>query len=169
MVGKFGEEGKKAGKALTEKFLEQTPAIASLREMIKDALVESERWEGGTMQVNWKRRWIKGLDGRMVHVRSPHAALNTLLQSAGALICKKWVVEVEKLLIAEGLKHGWDGDFAYMMWCHDEIQVACRTDEIADRVIELSQVAMRLVGDHWNFRCVLDTEGNKGANWAECH
>ncbi|MGL5643165.1 MAG: DNA polymerase [Metamycoplasmataceae bacterium] len=118
IVGKFGDEGKKAGKALTEKFLEQTPAIAALREMIKGALIESERWEGGTMQVKWKRKWIKGLDGRMVHVRSPHAALNTLLQSAGALICKKWIVEWEKGMIAAGYKHGWDGDFCFMAWVH---------------------------------------------------
>ncbi|UTQ78159.1 DNA polymerase [Aeromonas phage JELG-KS1] len=169
IVGKFGEEGKKAGKALTEKFLEQTPAIASLREMIKEALVESERWEGGTMQVKWKRRWIKGLDGRMVHVRSPHAALNTLLQSAGGLICKKWIVEWEKGMVDAGYKHGWDGDFCFMAWVHDEAQLACRTDEIADAAIRIAQEAMRRVGDHWAFKCVLDTEGKKGANWAECH
>lgn len=118
IVGMFGEAGKKAGKALTEKFLEQTPAIASLREMIKETLVASERWEGGTMQVAWKRRWIRGLDGRRVHVRSPHAALNTLLQSAGGLICKKWIIEWDNGMRAAGYKHGWDGDYCFMAWVH---------------------------------------------------
>ncbi|MGL5707597.1 MAG: DNA polymerase, partial [Aeromonas sp.] len=169
IVGVFGEAGKKKGKELTEKFLEQTPAIAALREQLKEALVESEKWQGGTMQVKWKRKWIRGLDGRRINVRSPHSALNFLLQSAGALICKKWIVEVEKLLIAEGYVHGWDGDFAYMGWIHDEVQIACRTDAIADRVIELCQVAMRQVGEHWNFKCTLDTEGKKGKHWADCH
>lgn len=120
-------------------------------------------------QVKWKRRWIKGLDGRKVHVRSPHAALNTLLQSAGALICKLWIIKTEEMLVEKGLKHGWDGDFAYMAWIHDEIQVACRTEEIAKTVIEVAQEAMRWVGEHWNFRCLLDTEGKMGANWKECH
>lgn len=157
------------GKRLIKNFLEQTPAIAALREAITDTLVKDSKWVGGEQRVTWKRRWVRGLDGRKVHVRSPHAALNTLLQSAGALICKLWIVETERLLLAEGLRHGWDGDFAYMAWVHDEIQVAARTQEIADKVVELAQQAMRIVGDHFEFRCQLDTEGKTGANWAVCH
>lgn len=105
----------------------------------------------------------------MVNVRSPHAALNTLLQSAGALICKEWIVETEKLLLKEGYKHGWDGDFAYMAWVHDEIQVACRTQEIAEKTVTLAQQAMRNVQEFFKFKCQLDTEGKIGKNWADCH
>lgn len=157
------------GKRLIKNFLEQTPAIAALREAITDTLVKDSKWVGGEQKVTWKRRWVRGLDGRKVHVRSPHAALNTLLQSAGALICKLWIIETERLLLEAGLKHGWDGDFAYMAWVHDEIQVAARTQEIADKVVELAQQAMRIVGDHFEFRCQLDTEGKTGANWKDCH
>lgn len=168
-IGQIVGAGKERGKELKKKFLENTPAIAQLREAIQKGLVESSKWVAGEQQVKWKRRWIRGLDGRRVHVRSPHAALNTLLQSAGALICKLWIVRVEEMLLEAGLKHGWDGDFAYMAWIHDEIQVACRTPEIAQQVIDVSQEAMRWVGEHWNFRCRLDTEGKMGANWKECH
>lgn len=168
-IGQIVGAGKERGKELKKKFLENTPAIAALREGIQQTLVESSRWVAGEQKVKWKRRWIKGLDGRKVHVRSPHAALNTLLQSAGALICKLWIVETEELLLKAGLKHGWDGDFAYMAWVHDEIQVACRTTEIAQQVIDIAQQAMRNVGDHFKFRCRLDTEGKMGPNWAVCH
>lgn len=168
-IGQIVGAGKERGKELKKKFLENTPAIAQLREAIQQGLVESSKWVAGEQQVKWKRRWIRGLDGRRVHVRSPHAALNTLLQSAGALICKLWIVRVEEMLLEAGLKHGWDGDFAYMAWIHDEIQVACRTPEIAQQVIDISQQAMRWVGEHWNFRCRLDTEGKMGPNWAVCH
>ena len=168
-IGQIVGAGKERGKELKKKFLENTPAIAALREGIQQTLVESSRWVAGEQKVKWKRRWIKGLDGRKVHVRSPHAALNTLLQSAGALICKLWIVETEELLLKAGLKHGWDGDFAYMAWIHDEIQVACRTEEIAQQVIDIAQQAMRNVGEHFKFRCRLDTEGKMGANWKECH
>lgn len=168
-IGQIVGAGKERGKELKKKFLENTPAIAALREAIQQGLVESSKWVAGEQQVKWKRRWIRGLDGRRVHVRSPHAALNTLLQSAGALICKLWIVRVEEMLLEAGLKHGWDGDFAYMAWVHDEIQVACRTPEIAQQVIDISQQAMRWVGEHWNFRCRLDTEGKMGPNWAVCH
>lgn len=165
IVGGTAEDGKR----LIKNFLEQTPAIAALREAITGTLVKDSKWVGGEQKVTWKRRWVRGLDGRKVHVRSPHAALNTLLQSAGALICKLWIVKTERLLLEAGLKHGWDGDFAYMAWVHDEIQVAARTQEIADKVVELAQQAMRNVGDHFNFRCQLDTEGKTGANWKDCH
>lgn len=165
IVGGTAEDGKR----LIKNFLEQTPAIAALREAITGTLVKDSKWVGGEQKVTWKRRWVRGLDGRKVHVRSPHAALNTLLQSAGALICKLWIVETERLLLEAGLKHGWDGDFAYMAWVHDEIQVAARTQEIADKIVELAQTAMRNVGDHFNFRCQLDTEGKTGANWKDCH
>jgi DNA polymerase-1 len=32
------------------------------------------------------------LDGRRTYVRHEHAALNSLLQSAGAIICKRWII-----------------------------------------------------------------------------
>lgn len=116
IVGGTAEDGKR----LIKNFLEQTPAIAALREAITGTLVKDSKWVGGEQKVTWKRRWVRGLDGRKVHVRSPHAALNTLLQSAGALICKLWIVETERLLLEAGLKHGWDGDFAYMAWVHKQ-------------------------------------------------
>lgn len=160
---------KAEGKRLKTKFLDNTPAIAALRESIQQTLVSSSKWVGGEQQVTWKRRWIKGLDGRKVHVRYPHAALNTLLQSAGALICKLWIIETERLMVEAGYKHGWDGDFAYMAWVHDEVQIACRTQEIAEDAVRIAQTAMRLVGEAFKFRCVLDTEGKIGKNWLECH
>lgn len=168
-TGQIVGKGKEEGKRLKTKFLENTPAIAALRENIQQALVAESKWVGKEQQVKWKRRWIKGLDGRKVHVRSPHAALNTLLQSAGALVCKLWIIETERLMIESGYKHGWDGDFAYMAWVHDEVQIACRTQGIAEDACRIAQQAMRIVGDAFKFRCVLDTEGKIGANWYDCH
>lgn len=169
IVGKFGEEGKKAGQALIKQFLENTPAIAALREQVSATLIKEAKWVGGTQQIKWKRKWIRGLDGRKINVRSPHSALNSLLQSAGALICKKWIVEWNKGMEAAGYKHGWDGGYCFMAWVHDEAQLACRTHEIAVHAIHIAQEAMRKVGTDWNFRCPLDTEGKIGGNWAECH
>ncbi len=169
IVGKFGDEGKKAGKELTTRFMEQTPAIATLREAIAETLIADSKWVGGTQQIKWKRKWVRGLDGRQIHVRSPHSALNSLLQSAGALICKKWIVVWDRMMQEAGYKHGWDGDYTFMAWVHDEAQLGCRTQEIAEKAIVIAQAAMREVGESWNFRCPLDTEGKIGPNWAVCH
>lgn len=51
----------------------------------------------------------------------------------------------------------------------DEIQVACRTHEIAEKVVETAQRAMRNVQRKFNFKCQLDTDGKIGANWYETH
>lgn len=153
------------GKQIKRKFLKATPAIKNLRDAVQSALVEVDKGR----VVRWKRRYLRGLDGRLLHVRSPHSALNLLLQSAGALICKKWIVRTEERLLARGLKHGWDGDFAYMAWVHDEIQVACRTKEIAQIVCDEAQAAMRDAQEFFQFRVQLDTEGIIGKNWCDCH
>lgn len=117
-----------------------TPAIKNLRKAIEGVLVK-ETYHGKITR--WKRHYLKGLDGRLLHVRSIHSALNLLLQSAGALVCKYWIVRTEERLLDRGLKHGWEGDFALMAWIHDEQQVACRTRQIAEIVVQEAQLAMR--------------------------
>ena len=164
-IGKIINGDAKEGKQVKRKFLKATPAIKNLREAVQDALAVTERGK----VIKWKRHYLKGLDGRRLHVRSLHSALNLLLQSAGALICKKWIVRTEERLLELGLKHGWDGDFCYMAWVHDEIQVACRTKEIAEIVVREAQQAMRDTQEFFNFRVQLDTEGKIGKNWADCH
>lgn len=171
----------RAGKALKEKFFKAIPAYKDLVEDISHSLVSSSEWVGGTHKVKWRKRYhpdspqleithcVLGLDRRVIYVRSEHSALNTLLQSAGALICKKWVCLVEENMRKAGYKHGWDGDFAMMAWVHDECQIACRTKEIAEDCCRIAQESMRQTQAFFNFKCQLDTEGKIGRNWADCH
>ena len=51
----------------------------------------------------------------------------------------------------------------------DEIQIACRTKEIAELVVSTAQAAMRKTQEILGFRMQLDTEGKIGQNWADCH
>lgn len=169
------------GKRLKEKFFKAVPAIKKLRQAIERTLITSSEWVGGVNKVTWRKRVhpdnsnlsithsILGLDRRVIYVRSPHSALNTLLQSAGALICKKWVCLVEENMRKAGYKHGWDGDFALMAWVHDEVQVACRTKEIAEDCVRIAQESMRQTQEFFKFNCQLDTEGKIGDNWYSCH
>lgn len=167
IVGGSAEEGK----TLIRSFLTKIPAIQKLRQDIKKALIESTKWNGHDHQqdIKWKRNYIKGLDGRKIYVRSPHAALNTILQGAGALICKQWIVHTDNLIRAQGYTHGWHGDYCLMAYIHDETQWACRTQEVADVVQKASQEAMKLTERDFLFKCHLDTESKTGATWADCH
>lgn len=178
-IGKIVGKGKEEGKRLKDKFLKATPALKTLRDTIESSLVSSSTWIGGINKVTWKKRLfsngidythcVKGLDGRPIYVRSPHCALNTILQSAGALVCKLWMVRWEENMRKAGYKHGWDGDFCCMAWVHDEGQYACRTREIAEACVRIAQESMRQVQQEFNFRAQLDTEGKIGNNWYECH
>lgn len=154
-VGQIVGGDSAAGKKLKTKFLKGLPALKYL----KDAVQLKAKQEG----------CLRGLDGRMIHIRSAHASLNTLLQSAGALVCKQWVVLVEKHLQALGLKHGFTGDYALCAWSHDEIQVACRTKEIADIVSSIATAAVTEAGEVFNFRCRLNGEAKQGLTWADTH
>ena len=182
--GKLGEVingTAKDGKALKERFFNAVPAYKELCSDIERTLITSSEWVGGVNKVTWRERVhpdnsnlsithsILGLDRRVVYVRSPHSALNTLLQSAGALICKKWVCLVEENMRKAGYKHGWDGDFAMMAWVHDETQIACRTREIAEDCVRIAQESMRQTQEFFKFNCQLDTEGKIGTNWFDCH
>lgn len=163
-IGKIIHGDAKDGKRLKRKFLEQTPAIAKLKDSIKGVLVEKEMY--GKV-IKWKRKYLKGLDGRPLKVRSLHSALNLLLQSAGALVCKYWICRLEERLIAKGLNHG--TDFQFMAWIHDECQIGCRNKEIAEIVVAEAQEAMRDSQRHFKFRIQLDTDGKIGNNWCDCH
>jgi len=152
------------GAELRKKFLKETPAIKKLQSYVKNLLSE---YDVGLRQRKWKTRYLKGLDGRLLYTRSIHSALNLLLQSAGAIICKYWIVRTEERLLNLGLDHG--KDFQLMAWVHDEQQIACRNKDIAEIVVREAQEAMRDTQKYYNFKCQLDTEGIIGHNWYECH
>lgn len=141
------------GKQLKSKFLRSLPALGRLVEAVGAAA---------------KRGYLVGLDGRAIHVRSSHAALNTLLQGAGALVCKQWLVFLEAEL-QKHFKHGWDGDYCFCAWSHDEVQIACRTEEIAQKVAQIATDCVLLAGQHFNFRCPTAGESKIGKTWADTH
>lgn len=152
------------GAELRKKFLKATPAIKKLQSYVKNLLSE---YNVELRERTWKTRYLRGLDGRLLYTRSIHSALNLLLQSAGAIVCKYWIVRTEERLLSLGLDHG--KDFQLMAWVHDEQQIACRTHEIAEIVVREAQEAMRDTQKYYHFNCQLDTEGIIGHNWAECH
>ncbi|MDN8037437.1 DNA polymerase [Burkholderia vietnamiensis] len=144
---------KRRGAALKEKFLASLPALKKLKEAVEKAA---------------KRGYLIGLDGRRVMVRSAHAALNTLLQGAGALVSKQWVIEVFEEAERRGLKYGWDGDWTLMGYIHDEMQFGVR-EGLEQEFGEMVIACARKAGDFFKFRCPIDAEFKVGANWRDCH
>ena len=115
-----------------------------------------------------ERGYLIGLDGRRLPIRSAHAALNTLLQSAGALISKRWWLECFIEAGKKGLKYGWDGDFTCLGYIHDELQWAVR-EEKAEEFGEMVVAAAATAGEFYNFKCPIGAEFKIGRNWCDTH
>jgi DNA polymerase I-like protein with 3'-5' exonuclease and polymerase domains len=150
-IGAVVGAGAREGKRLKEAFLSATPALAKLRDAVAKAS---------------SRGYLIGLDGRKLHVRSEHAALNTLLQSAGALISKQWLIEIDKTAAALGLEYG--KDWSMLGWIHDEVQIQVKGD-YAETFGEKVVTAAEKAGEFFEFRCPISAEFKIGQNWYDTH
>ena len=151
-IGSIVGQGVKGGSGLKKRFLSNLPALAKLQKAV----------EGKASQEGY----LTGLDKRTIPVRSPHSALNTLLQCAGALLAKQWVVEFHNVAKEQGYDHG--KDYQQVAWVHDEIQILVPKGK-GDIFGKISQTAIERAGEHYKFRIRLDTEYNIGSSWAETH
>lgn len=147
-IGKIIGKGSREGKNIKNKFLKQLPALKYLKDAVSKAAEE--------------RGWVKGLDGRIIPIRHSHAALNTLLQSAGAIICKTWYVFIARAIKKANL------DAQIVAFIHDEVQLVVKKGQ-EDEAGKLIQLCMEEVERHFKFRCKLDSEYKYGSNWADTH
>lgn len=114
------------------------------------------------------KNWIAGIDGRRIAVRSKYSALNTKLQSAAALIAKKWVLLTRDYMEDEGLDHGWDYDYALLAFIHDELQAGVH-NKYHKLYQKLVMQAAADAGTYFDIEIPVDSECKVGSNWAECH
>ena len=145
LIGKIVGGGRREGKRIKEEFMRKTPAIKRLHKDIEQAL------KG--------KQWLGGLDGRRLPVRSHHAALNLLLQSACAVLLKKALVVFSQTAPHPYELHG---------NIHDEVQFSC-LEEHADELGQLFCDSLARAGKLLKFRCPLDGEYSIGKTWKDTH
>ena len=137
------------GNRVKEKFLRATPSLRSLREKV-DGVAKSNR------------RWLKGLDGRKIIIRHPHAALNSLLQGAGSCVMKVALTLLDQYVINKRIK-------AYpVVNVHDEFQYEVEEGR-ADEFGRLAVQSIKDAGRKLKLRCELNGQYKIGNNWAETH
>ncbi|MBK1871558.1 DNA polymerase [Aestuariivirga sp. YIM B02566] len=113
-----------------------------------------------------RQKWLEGLDGRKIFVRKEHAALNSQLQSDGAIICKLWMVLTHRNLKAQGLVPG--VDFKQVAWVHDELQIEHKAG-LGPVIGKASREAIEKAGEILKVLCPLASEHKTGRTWAETH
>ena len=146
-IGKVVGGGVLTGQRLIAKFLRNMPHLKKLRENV----VEASR--SGT---------IVALDGRLLHIRADYASLNTLLQGAGAIICKQWLVHIMERIHKSGV------DAKLVASIHDEYQFEVSKKD-AKEFGKITKDAMKETGRTLDVKCPLDCEFKIGTTWMETH
>ena len=142
-----GSKDLSVGKKLIDKFLSELPRLKSFRSQVEQA-AQSGR--------------VKGLDGRLFNVRSPHKAVNTIIQGAGAIACKVWLRNMIKHIYSKGL------DVKLIASIHDEYQFEVNKNDIQS-MGEIVKLAIKETTEQLNLNCPLDAEFKTGSSWADTH
>ena len=143
---------KSLGQELRRKFLDAIPGLEPLINAVKQKVRGTGR--------------LRGLDGRPIFCRAEHSSLNFLLQSAGAILSKRWCVIGQDLLDQAGLTY--NIDYTRCAYVHDEVQLSVVLSEV-DRVKQLLEAAAPLAGQYYNFRVAITASADHGDNWAATH
>ncbi len=146
-IGSIIKGSRADGKLLRERFLSSLPALATLKNRVDIAA---------------EKKFLKGLDGRKIFLRHKHAALNTLLQGAGAILMKKALIMLDSLLRLNTI------DYKFVANIHDEWQIEVKESQ-AEFTGELAVKSIIEAGEHFNLRCPMDGEYKIGDNWSETH
>ena len=147
-IGKIVGGSAQTGRKLIEKFLSNMPQLKKLRAGIQESVE--------------KKGTIKGLDGRRLQIRSEHSAVNTLIQGAGAVVCKQWLVEMDKGIRRSGL------DARLVASVHDEYQFEVSKPDV-EPFTKITKEAIHQTQKILNLKCDLDSSHKVGNNWAETH
>jgi DNA polymerase I-like protein with 3'-5' exonuclease and polymerase domains len=135
------------GQRLIDRFLKGTPALQRLRDLV-------QRYA--------EKGYVPGLDGRKIWVRSEHAALNSLLQGAGAIVMKKALVIFNDKIT----RNKWDVKMVVNV--HDELQWETKP-ELADITGKACVESIEEAGRFFNLRCPVTGEYNVGKSWRDTH
>jgi len=112
------------------------------------------------------RKYLMGLDGRLLSTRLPHARLNTKLQGAGAVVMKHAMVIAETMI-----RRRFPKELAYgLIRYHDEEQWECRdSPDVADEVGRIGVLSIQKAGEYLKLHVPLTGEYKVGYNWCETH
>ena len=146
-LGQVVGGSKDSGARLRERFFANQPTFKTLRDRVTKASTKG---------------YLKGIDGRRIHIRNTHASLNSLLQGGGAIVMKRALIMLDKKAKANKL------DYKFVANIHDEWQVEVNKDHTKD-FGTLAVQAIKDAGDYYNMRCPLDAEYKIGDNWSETH
>lgn len=138
----------KEGQQLISSYMEKMPAMKQLITKVQ-YMAES-------------MGYINAIDGRELPMRSPHSALNSLLQGSAAIIAKAWSNIMWKRIKNESI------EWSPLAFVHDEVQAQCFEEDL-ERVKEIMVDSASAAGKFYDVRLPLAAEASDGTSWADTH
>ena len=132
--------------------------FGGIRDYLKN-VVEEARKVGYTETVLGRRRYLPDLtqNNRMRREIAERMALNAPIQGSAADIIKLAMINVQKALVAEGLRS------RLLLQVHDELILECVTDEIDIA----TEILRREMGSAYPLKAPLDVNVGVGKSWNE--
>jgi len=136
---------KRKGKEIRSAFVDAIDGLAELLEAIKTAS---------------EKGFVRSVDGRKIHVDSPHKSLNYLLQSGAGVLAKRWMVinhqNTQELCCSQ------------LAFIHDELQFECHPEHAEQLSASLVRSAEE-AGRYYKLRLPIEAEAKQGRDWSEVH
>jgi DNA polymerase-1 len=143
------------GKKAIDKFANSVPGLAKLKGDLEKQFNRSKERFGE------ENAFIRGLDGRIVFVKSKHQVLNYRLQTTEGITCKAAAVYFRDEANKRGIP------FNFLLHYHDEFAVEC-PPEYAEEVRLLAIEAFTEAPKWFGVEC-MNGDAHVGNNYAEVH
>lgn len=145
----------KEGESISRLFWRSNTALSGFKEAITEA------WSSRKKKLKLGS-FVKGIDGRKIHVRSPHSIVNAYFQSTGSIVVKTAAVIADKEFRKRGLSA------QQVIIYHDELQIECPLEEV-EEVKGILTNAFIEAGKALGIRVPVTGSPKVGMNWMETH
>ena len=150
-----GQKDKQIGAAAIETFSNSIPGLTELKDKLNLQFNKTKNRFGED------NAFIRGLDGRIVFVKSQHQTLNYRLQTTEGITCKAAAVYAKGELVKRGIPHN------FLLHMHDEFAIEC-PPEFAEEVKVLAVEAFTEAPKWFGVMC-MNGAAVIGNNYAEVH
>jgi DNA polymerase I-like protein with 3'-5' exonuclease and polymerase domains len=140
----------KDGKAARERVMRGLPALKRLTVKVKQQAASG---------------YVEALDGRKIPVRNMHSALNTQLQSDGAVVMKVATISAEESMVAKGFT---PEDYGLVGHIHDEMQYEADPSVVATLTRCLTD-GFLAAGNQLGMSVPIEGEAQVGDSWRDTH
>lgn len=150
-----GVKDRKLGQEAIDKFSNSIPGLDELKEDL------NRQFERSKARFGEENAFIRGIDGRIIFVKSKHQTLNYRLQTTEGITCKAAAVYFKEEMARRGIP------YHFLLHYHDEFAVEC-PPEYADEVKALAIEAFTEAPKWFGVEC-MNGDAHVGNNYAEVH